>query len=37
LEEGEYFDILKDTEDGTFNWQKLINEANKEEGKEEEW
>jgi len=37
LDEGEYFDILKDTEDGTYNWQKLINEANKDEGKEEEW
>jgi ATP-dependent RNA helicase RhlE len=37
LDQGEYFDILKDTEDGTYNWQKLINEANKEEGKEDEW
>jgi ATP-dependent RNA helicase RhlE len=37
LDKGEYFDILKDTEDGTYNWQKLINDANREDGKEEEW
>ena len=37
LEKGEYLDILKDTEDGNYNWQKLIKDANKEDGKEEEW
>jgi ATP-dependent RNA helicase RhlE len=37
LDKGEYFDILKDTEDGTYNWQKLINDANREDGKEDEW
>jgi ATP-dependent RNA helicase RhlE len=37
LENGEYQDILKDSEDGNYNWQKLIKDANKEDGKEEEW
>jgi hypothetical protein len=37
LENGEYLDILKDTEDGTYNWEKLIRDANKEDGKENEW
>ena len=37
LDKGEYMDILKDTEDGNYNWQKLIKDANKEDGKEEEW
>ena len=37
LKQDDYQWIIKDAEDTTYNWQKLINEANKEEGKEEEW
>ncbi|MBL4861977.1 MAG: DEAD/DEAH box helicase [Crocinitomicaceae bacterium] len=37
LSKGDYLDILKETDDGSNNWEKLINQANKEDGKEEEW
>jgi ATP-dependent RNA helicase RhlE len=37
LNEWEYKDILKDTEEGGYNWQKLINDANKEDGTEDAW
>ncbi len=33
----DYKEILSDTEDPTYNWQKLINDANKEDGTEEKW
>lgn len=37
LDDWEYKDILKDTEEGGYNWQKLINDANKEDGTEDAW
>jgi ATP-dependent RNA helicase RhlE len=37
LNEWEYKDILKDTEEGGYNWRKLINDANKEDGTEDAW
>lgn len=33
----EYMDILNDSEEGGYNWKKLIDQANKEEGTEDEW
>ncbi len=33
----EYKQILADSEDVTYNWQKLIDQSNKEFGKENEW
>lgn len=33
----DYTDILNDSEDITYNWKKLIDKANKEDGTEEEW
>lgn len=33
----DYREILSDTEDPTYNWQKLIDDANKEDGTEEKW
>jgi ATP-dependent RNA helicase RhlE len=37
LKQDEYRWIINDAEDTSYNWQKLLNEANKEDGKEEEW
>lgn len=33
----DYKEILSDTEDLTYNWQKLINQANREDGTEDVW
>ena len=33
----EYMDILNDSEEGGYNWKKLIDQANKEDGTEDEW
>lgn len=33
----DYKAILEDSEDGNYNWQRLIDQANKEDGTEEEW
>jgi ATP-dependent RNA helicase RhlE len=33
----EYKEILNDSDDGSNNWKKLIDNANKEDGTEEEW
>jgi ATP-dependent RNA helicase RhlE len=33
----EYQWIIRDSEDLSYDWQKLINDANKEDGKENEW
>ncbi len=33
----DYKEILSDTEDITYNWQKLIDQANKEDGTENNW
>ena len=37
LKQDDYQWIIKDAEDTSYNWKKLINEANKDDGKEEEW
>lgn len=37
IDKDEYMDILNDSDDGSYNWKKLIEKANKEDGKEEEW
>jgi ATP-dependent RNA helicase RhlE len=37
LTKEEYKTIVKDTEDITYNWQKLIDDDNKEMGTEDEW
>ncbi len=33
----EYLDILGDSDDGSYDWKKLINKTNKEDGTEDEW
>jgi ATP-dependent RNA helicase RhlE len=37
IDPDDYSEIMKDIEDPTYNWQKLIDQANKEEGKDDEW
>lgn len=37
LADWEYQDILKETEEGGHNWRKLLRDANKDEGTEEDW
>jgi ATP-dependent RNA helicase RhlE len=37
ISKNEYQTILKDSEDLTYNWQKLIDEANEEDGKKDTW
>jgi ATP-dependent RNA helicase RhlE len=37
LSKGEYHEILRDTDDGTDDWQKLLRDSNKEDGTEEVW
>ncbi|MEY4603242.1 MAG: hypothetical protein RIT43_534 [Bacteroidota bacterium] len=37
LHEQDYKEILEDLDDPSYNWQKLIDQTNKEEGKEETW
>ena len=37
ISKGDYSAILKDTEDITYDWQKLIDEANKEDGTSDKW
>lgn len=37
IPKGEYLDIISETEDGSFDWQKLLKEANKEAKNENEW
>jgi ATP-dependent RNA helicase RhlE len=34
---GEYFDIISESDDASNNWQKLLKDANEEDGKTEEW
>lgn len=33
----EYLDILNDSDDGSYNWKKLLDQSNKEDGTEDEW
>jgi ATP-dependent RNA helicase RhlE len=37
IPKGEYQDILAETEDGSYNWKRLIREVNQEENTEDEW
>lgn len=37
LTNGQYEDILGSTDDGVYNWKKMINDANKFDGTEDEW
>ncbi len=37
IDPNDYSEIMKDIEDPTYNWQRLIDQANKERGKDEEW
>ncbi len=37
LSPDEYREILNDLDDPTYNWQRLLDQSNKEDGKEEEW
>lgn len=37
ISKGEYLDIISDSQDGSYDWQKLLREANKESGTEDEW
>lgn len=37
IDKNEYKTILNDSEDLTYNWQKLIDQANEEEGKNDSW
>jgi ATP-dependent RNA helicase RhlE len=37
LSKEEYKEILFDTDEGGYNWQKLIDQANKEDGTEDSW
>lgn len=37
ISKGDYSAIMRDSEDITYNWQKLIDEANEEDGKTDTW
>lgn len=37
LDKDEYLSIVKDTQDGSYNWKALIDEANEQDGSEDEW
>ncbi len=37
LSQGEYHEILNDSDDGSYNWKKLIDEENKFKGTDTEW
>lgn len=37
IHEGDYSAILRDTEDLTYNWKKLLDEANEEDGTSDKW
>ena len=37
IHKDDYMDILNDSDDGSNNWKKLIDLANKEDGTEDEW
>jgi len=37
IDKEDYRNILRDTDDGSYDWKKLIRDANKEEGTEDEW
>jgi ATP-dependent RNA helicase RhlE len=37
IDPADYKEIINDSDDPTYNWKKLIDQANKENGKEDEW
>ncbi len=37
IHEDDYKEILNDIDDPTYNWKRLLDQVNKEDGKEEEW
>ena len=37
ISQGEYYEILNDSDDGSYNWKKLIEEENKFKGTDTEW
>jgi ATP-dependent RNA helicase RhlE len=37
IDKNDYFEILRDSEDGTYDWKKLIQESNLEDGTDENW
>lgn len=37
INHNDYKTILQDSEDITYNWQKLLDQANEEDGKQDEW
>ena len=37
MDKTEYLTIVKDTQDGSYNWKALIDEANEEDGSGDEW
>jgi len=37
IEKDDYRNILRDTDDGSYDWKKLIRDTNKEDGTEDEW
>lgn len=37
ISKDDYLDILNDSDDGSYNWKKLIDKANQEDGTEDEW
>ena len=37
IDKADYLEILRDSEDGSYDWKKLIQESNLEDGKEDVW
>ncbi|MNY65176.1 hypothetical protein D3C86_2024060 [compost metagenome] len=37
ISKGDYSAILKDTEDTSYDWKKLLDEANEEDGTKDTW
>jgi ATP-dependent RNA helicase RhlE len=37
IDKDDYFEILRDSEDGSYDWKKLIQESNLEDGTDEVW
>jgi hypothetical protein len=37
IENEDYLEILRDSEDGSYDWKKLIQESNLEDGTEDAW
>ena len=37
IDKDDYRNILRDTDDGSYDWKKLMRDTNKEDGTEDEW